>query len=180
MLMIFMSPAFAKFELNTSFSEQSERTITNIGLEKRVALNDIYSGLFVIGGINYSIVDYKSVISNKATLSYDYETEKRKNTSLMIGTGMNVGRVDLLGFVGIGNSKLREFEATYTRTCGTCDFSESVSDENKESDLFHKLGLRVGYEFGIRDINPYIEYSTTKYDSRPTESNVSVGVTLGF
>ena len=180
LLMILSSSAFANFELSTSFGEQSERTITNLSLEKRVSLNDADTGLFVLGGVNYSITDYKSSTSNKSSLSYDYETMKRKDTSLSVGAGYDFGRVDILGYASIGNSKLREFEATYTRSCGSCDFEESNPHENKENELFHKLGFRVGYEFGNRDINPYFDYSTVKYSGKSEESNFTVGISLGF
>ena len=163
LFLILNSPKSKALEFNTSIgAKQGVEREVNLALEERI---EYPSGIFHYHGYKFSIVEYEDQFYRQHLQGYHLYQNDREDELLYVGGGYELqSGINLSAYAGLGMSKRKVIDGRYEyhpTTGNPILKKESIQETNEAK---QQIGLRLGYEFGDRDINPYFEYNKTKYE----------------
>ena len=170
----------SSLEFNVKVGKQESDSTLTLGFDHRVYQSKSKTGMFALSSIEYTIVDSDGNTLRKSELEYKFLRNDRRDTVIKVGTGYDFGKIDIMGFIGLGNSRVDRIDTDMVKECQSCQYKTKSFNGKVNNQLKQEVGLRLSYELGNRDINPFIEATKVKYGSEEDKDNISLGVSFGF
>lgn len=183
-LLILTNTVFAStgsLEFKSGLGEQGRSSdVLEIGIENRIYKNENKCGVFNTYGISYKMMtfEYDSLRVSGFDNNYTHYNQTRKDTTFQYGIGYDFGKVDVSVYTGLGKSNVKTIKMDMQKDNGSYKTVGGSIENSLE--LRQEFGLKIGYEFGDRDINPYLDISQVSYGSSDSETSIVIGSSFSF